>query len=426
MSTPQPSAASKVRVSRPQRSQGEWREFSLETFVRQDDRVRIVWKYVETLDLNPLYEKIQAVVGKPGRDAVDPKILLGLWLFATIDSVSSARELDRLTERDLAYMWICGGVSVNHHLLSDFRTEHLEFLEKLLTTSVASLIHAGVVTLDTVAQDGVKVRANAGGSSFRRKPTLEQCVETAKVHVKSVLESGDTETTSQQQSARERAAKDKLQRAEEALRQVIQLEAEREERKKGTGAQARCSTTDPDARKMKMGDGGFRPAYNVQLATDGDSRVIVGVTVTNAGNDSEQMAPMQAKVKDQYGKAPGDYMVDCGFPNVEQVTKVEQNGSKVLAPIYGEDAIKKRGNDPHARKRRDTDESFAFRQRMATEEAKEQYKKRPSIAEYVNAEFRNRGLGQFRVRGLEKVQAVALMYAVACNLLRMINLEVIA
>lgn len=426
MSTENPKAASQVRVSRPHRSQGEWREFSLETFVRQDDRVRIVWRYVETLDVNPLYEKIQAVLGKPGRDAVDPKILLALWLFATIDSVSSARELARLTERDLAYMWICGGVSVNYHLLSDFRTQHREFLEKLLTTSVASLLHAGVVTLDTVAQDGVKVRANAGSSSFRRKPSLENCVETAKAHVKSVLNSEDTESTPASQAARERAAKEKLQRAEEALQQVIELEAEREKRRKGTGDQARCSTTDPDARKMKMGDSGYRPAFNVQLATDGDSRVIVGVKVTNAGNDGEQMAPMQAKIKEQFGKAPGKYLVDGGFANVEQVTRVEQNGSTVLGPIHGEEGMRKRGKDPHARQPRDTDESFAYRERMGTDESKAEYKKRPSIAEYVNAEFRNRGLTQFRVRGLEKAQAVAVLYALACNLLRMIHLRAIA
>ena len=426
MSTEQSKAASQVRVSRAQRSQCEWREFSLENFIRPDDRVRIVWKYVETLDLNPLYEKIQAVLGKPGRDAVDPKILLALWLFATIDSVSSARELARLTERGLAYMWICGGVRVNYHLLSDFRTQHRELLEKLLTTSIASLLHAGVVTLDTFAQDGMKVRANAGSSSFRRKPTLEKCVESAKAHVKSILDGEDTDATAQNQAARERAANEKLQRAEEALKQVIELEAEREQRKKGTGEQSRCSTTDPDARKMKMGDGGYRPALNVQLATDGDSRMIVGVTVTNSGNDGEQMAPMQSKIKNQYGKAPDEYLVDCGFPNVDQVTKVEQNGSRVLAPIHSEEAMKKRGKDPHARQRRDTDESFALRQRMASAESKEKYKQRPSIAEYVNAEFRNRGLLQFRVRGLKKTQAVAVLYALACNVLRMIDLGVIA
>ncbi len=426
MSTKPPSAESQVRVSRPQRSQDEFRHFSLETFIRLDDRVRIVWRYVESLDLEPLYQRIQAVPGKAGRDAVDPRILLALWLYATIESVSSARELARLTERDLAYMWICGGVSVNYHLLSDFRTEHREFLEKLLVTSVASLLHAGVVKLDTVAQDGMRVRAHAGSSSFRRKASLERCIETAKSHVKSVLETEDAVSTNQQQSARERAAKEQLERAEDALKQVIELEAEKEKRAKGTGEQARTSTTDPDARKMKMGDGGYRPAFNVQLATDGESRVILGVTVTNSGNDGEQMAPMQSKIKKDYGKAPGNYMVDCGFPGVDQVTAVEQNGSHVLAPIHSEDAMKRRGKDPHARQRRDTDESFAFRQRMANQEAKDQYKKRPSIAEYVNAEFRNRGLTQFRVRGLEKVQAVSVLYALAHNLMRMIGLKVLA
>lgn len=418
------SSESRARVNRAERRQSEWREFSLDQFIRPDDRVRIVWRYVESLDLEPLYRRIEAVVGKPGRDAVDPRILLALWLYATIDAVSSARELARLTERDLVYMWICGGVSVNYHLLSDFRTQHRELLEKLLVTSVASLIHSGVVTLETVAQDGMRVRANAGSSSFRRKASLERCLETAKTRVKSVLDVEEAGVAPQQASARERAANEQLQRAEEALKQVIKLEAEKENRKKGTGEQARCSTTDPDSRKMKMGDGGYRPAYNVQLATDGASRVIVGVTVSNAGNDGEQMGPMQAKLREEYGRAPDHYLVDCGFPNVQQVTAVERNGSRVCAPVHGEEGMKARGKDPYARQRRDTDESFAFRERMASDDAKTRYRQRPSIAEYVNAEFRNRGLTQFRVRGLAKVQVVAIWHALAHNLLRMIHLGV--
>jgi transposase len=381
---------------------------------------------VESLDLEPLYRRIEAVVGKPGRDAVDPRILLALWLYATIDSVSSARELARLTERDLVYMWICGGVSVNYHLLSDFRTQHRELLEELLVTSVASLIHTGVVTLETVAQDGMRVRANAGSSSFRRKASLERCLETAKARVKSVLEAEEAGVTPQQASARERAANEQLQRVEEALKQVLELEAEKEKRKKGTGEQARCSTTDPDSRKMKMGDGGYRPAYNVQLATDGASRVIVGVTVTNAGNDGEQMGPMQAGLREKYDKAPEHYLVDCGFSNVQQVTVVERNGSRVYAPVHGEAGMQARGKDPYARQRRDTDESFRFRQRMASDEAKTRYQQRASIAEYVNAEFRNRGLTQFRVRGLEKVRVVAIWHALAHNLLRIIHLGAMA
>lgn len=289
-------------------------------------------------------------------------------------------------------MWICGGVSVNYHKLSDFRVQHRELLENLLVTSVASLIRSGEVTLETVAQDGMRVRASTGNSSFRRQPSLEKCVETAKAYVKSVMESQDADRSPQQQSAQERAAREKLERAEEALRQVIELQAIKEKRKKGTGAQARSSTTDPDSRTMKMGDGGFRPAYNVQLATGGQSRVIVGVTVSNQANDSEQMAAMQSKIKHDYGRTPDKYLVDSGFVTVDQVTQVERNGSQVFAPFHGEEGMRKRGNGPHARKDHDTDESFAFRQRMASQEAKEQYQQRPSIAGYVNTEARNRGL----------------------------------
>lgn len=424
MNTSEPNPAELVRVSRAERRQSEWREFSLEQFIRPDDRVRIVWRYVESLDLSPLYAEIKALPGKAGRDAVDPKILVALWLFATIDGVGSARRIDRLCQRDLAYMWICGGVSVNYHLLSDFRTAHPDFLQKILTSSVASLMHAGIVTLETVAQDGVRVRANAGSSSFRRKPSLENCLEVAQKHVQALQEAGDGDGSAKQQAAQERAAREQLERAEQALQEVVKLQAEREKRKAGTGEEARCSTTDPEARKMKMGDGGFRPAYNVQVATDGDSRVIVGVSVTNSGNDGEQMAPMQARIVSDYGKAPGNYLVDCGYPGSEQVTQVEKNGSRVHAPIHGEAAMLKRGSDPYARKSRDTDESFAFRTRMAGEAAQELYKQRPSIAEFVNAELRNRGLTQFRVRGLEKVGTVTLWYAIGLNLIRMIDLGV--
>ena len=91
--------------------------------------MRVVWRSVDSLDLSPLYAKIRAVEGTAGRDAVDPKILMALWMFATIEGISSARQVARLCERDIAYLWICGGVGVNSHLLSDFRTAHGEFLD---------------------------------------------------------------------------------------------------------------------------------------------------------------------------------------------------------------------------------------------------------------------------------------------------------
>ena len=162
----------RARVQRPERHQIEWRPLALDLLLPADHRARAVWAYVDSLDLSALYSKIQAVEGKAGRDAVDPKILMALWLFATVEAVSSARQVARLCERDLAYLWICGGVGVNYHLLSDFRTAHGEFLDQLLTDTIATLMHQKLVTLEVVAQDGMRVRADSGSSSFRRQNTL--------------------------------------------------------------------------------------------------------------------------------------------------------------------------------------------------------------------------------------------------------------
>src|SRR5579872_564848 len=174
---------SRARVKRAERSQMEWHAASLNELISPDHRVRQVWAYVEGLDLSPLYKEIKAVEGHVGRDAVDPRILVALWLFATIESVNSARALARLCDRDLAYMWICGGVSVNYHLLSDFRTGNGGFLSELLTDTVATLLHRKIVTLETVAQDGMRVRANAGTSSFHSEPTLQECRQQAAAHL---------------------------------------------------------------------------------------------------------------------------------------------------------------------------------------------------------------------------------------------------
>jgi transposase len=419
---------SAVRVKRPQRDQIQWRDAALDQMIPKDHRVRAVWAYVDSLDLKPLYRKIQAVEGGVGRDAVDPKILMALWMFAITEGISSARHLARLCERDLAYMWICGEVGVNYHLLSDFRTKHGEFLDQLLTDTIATLMHQNLVTLETVAQDGMRVRANAGSGSFRRKKSLEECRREAAEQVQKLREENEDESASDASNARrraaaERAAQERLERVEAALKNLAELQEQREQRKKGSGEGARCSTTDPEARTIKMGDGGFRPAYNVQFATDGDTRMIVSVDVVNNSSDGGLMAPMHAAVCEKYGKIPSHYLVDGGFATIEDITQVKKSGSEVAAPMTREDRIVKRGGDPHARRARDTDEMAAFRQRMATDEAKAILKQRPSIAEFPNAECRNRGLHQFRVRGLEKVRTVSLWHAIVINFMRMLSLE---
>jgi transposase/ribosomal protein L34 len=424
------SDGAQARVKRPERFQVRWRDASLDQLIPKDHRVRAVWAYVDSLDLGPLYRKIQAVEGGVGRDAVDPKILMALWMFATIEGVSSARHLARLCTRDLPYMWICGEVGVNYHLLSDFRTAHGAFLDELLTDTIATLLHQKIVTLETVAQDGMRVRAHAGSSSFRGQKSLEQCRQEAAEQVQKLREESDDETDKDASNARrraaaERAAREREERVQRALQELAQLQQQKEQRKKGSSKNARCSTTDPEARNMKMGDGGFRPAYNVQFATDGKTRMIVAVDVTNNGGDSGQMAPLHAHVCQQYDKVPDHYTVDGGFATIDDITAVEQAGSQVAAPINYADRITQRGGDPHARRARDTDEMAGFRERMKTDEAKAVLKQRPSIAEFPNAECRNRGLHQFRVRGLEKVRAVSLWHAIVFNFMRMLHLGVI-
>lgn len=414
-----------VRFNRPERTQCEWREFSLEQFIPADHPVRLVWWYVQKLDMSLLEAGYKAVQGEKGRNPVDPRILMALWIYATTESISSAREIDRRCRTDLAFMWICGGVSVNYHLIADFRSQNLEFFQKTMVTSISSFLHANVITLETVAQDGMRTRANAGTSSFRRKAKLEECVEKAKAHIQRMNEQEESENTKAQQSAQEYAAKSRLARVEEALRQVEELEDQREKRKKGSGQQARCSMTDPDARIMKMGDSGFRPGYNVQLASDGASKMIIGVAVTNSGNDHEQMIPMLDQIKDNFGRLPEKMLVDTGFSGKDAVTKAEAVGVKVYAPIHGKQAMEKRGNDPYARQRGESDEYYNFRQRMSTSKAQEIYKQRSAIAEYPNAELRNRGLTQFRVRGLERALASTLLYALSFNFMRLVSMNLI-
>jgi transposase len=321
-----------ARFQRAQRVQTEWREFSLDEFVPTDEPVRAVWAYVESLDLSAFYAQIRAVEGVPGRNPIDPKILLALWLYATIEGIGSAREVSRLCTRHLNFMWLCGGVSVNYHTLSDFRTEQSDLLDALLTQSVASLLAAGVVELNRVSRDGMRVRAAAGSSSFRRQPRLEHYLAEAEAQVQMLAEEREDsggDWTQRREAARQRAATDRLDRVRKALAQREEVAAKMDNRKKGSGTEGRASTTDPEARKMKMGDGGFRPAYNVQFATDVQSKVVVGIDVTNAGTDGGQMQPMINQIIQRYGRRPAEYLADGGFAKLSDITQMESQGIAV-------------------------------------------------------------------------------------------------
>jgi transposase len=399
------------------RDQVCFRAASLDELIPQEHPVRVIWDYALQADLSSLYQRIKAVQRHSGRPPIDPRILFALWLYATTRGVGSARLLDELCREKIDYQWICGDVSVNYHTLADFRRDHAGLLDDLLTQSVAVLMTEGLVDLERVAQDGMRVRASAGAASFRRKPTLEEALVEAQAQVETLRQEQEDEpkaASDRQKQARRRVAEERAARVAAALERLPELEAKKKPDEKD---KARCSTTDPAATVMKMANGGFNPAYNVQFATDTKSQVIVGVDVLTVGSDQGQMAPMVSQIQERYGKAPSEYEVDGGFAKLEDIEAVSapEVGCTVYAPVQKPKDPKV---DPYAPRPGDSAAVALWRQRMGTEEAKTIYKDRASTAECVNALARRRGLVQFVVRGLAKVRAVVLWHALAHNVLR--------
>ncbi len=417
------------RLRVPHRDQVEYSWTSLDERLDPDSPARVVWEAVCRLDLDPWLAEIKAVRGHVGRDATDPRLLLALWVLATLKGVGSARELGRLCEEHLPYQWLCGGVSVNYHMLADFRAEGGDKWDELLTQIVATLMAEGLVTMDRVAQDGMRVRASAGKSSFRSGERLEELLKEAEQQVqtlKRLAEADPEELTARQRAARQRAARERQERVAEAVRQCEELQRKKEERDKGRKEKtspARGSTTDPDARNIKFSDGGYRPGFNVQFATDTATGIVVGVEVTNAGTDSEEMPPMLDQLEERYERLPAEILVDGGFASLDAIDATEQRACKVYAPVKDAEKQKEAGKDPYLRKPHDTAHTAVWRERMGEEASQTIYKLRAQTAEWVNAMCRNRGFWQMPVRGRPRCRMIAILYAITHNLIHQGNVR---
>lgn len=416
----------KPRLREAERRQITLQAMDFEALVAPDDPVRGLWAMVEALDLSEFYAAIEARGSTPGAPATDPKILLALWLYANVEGIGSARLLAKLCERDAPYRWICGGVSVNHHGLADFRVAHGKKLDKLLTQVIASMMKLGVVKLKRVAQDGMKVRASAGAASFRRRQSLDRCYEEAKEQVRKLkreIEEDGSASSRRERAARERAAAERQANIEAALETMAELEKKQADPGRQSPSvvkrrkEVRASTTDAECRVMKMPDGGFRPAYNVQFATD-ESGAIVGADVTNEGTDYAQVEPMLDQIEERTGAVPGEYLVDGGYMKLENIEVVSERGARPYAPAH---TWKKKAIDPYEPKAGDSPAVAAWRVRMKSEDGKRVYKQRAALAERTNADLRgHRKLDRLNVRGLVKVKAVVLLGALAFNLMRLL------
>lgn len=412
------------RLREPVRDQVELRAVDLEALLAAEHPARVIWAYVEKLDLSALEERVQARAHGPGQSPPSPRLLLALWLYATTQGVGSARALARLCKSDDAYRWLCGGVSLNYHGLSDFRTEHPELLERLLIENVASLSVANVINLDEVVQDGLRVRASAGTGSYRRQKKLYKELRKAKRLVERLREEKDDDPDASNRrirAAKERAAREREARVQAALAQLAEIEAHRarkaranrNNKKKGTEpSEPRVSTTDPQARVMKMPDGGFRPAYNCQIATVAEGQIVIAASAETTGSDRGLMRPMMETIKQDFDRLPKRQLVDGGFNKNEDIEWAAAGGVKVYGP-----AIKSKHNtDPYAPRPNDGPGVAAWRRRMKSPHGKGVYKRR-APGECINARFRNWGLRQFFVRGREKVLCVLRWFALANNIL---------
>lgn len=419
---PEREVSGDVRLRRANREQSIMWACAIDELIPADHRARAFWELLDTFDLSSFLEGIRSRGQHGGRPAIDPQVLICLWLYATSEGVGSARHLSRLVDRDAPYRWIAGGMSVSAHTLSDFRVGHQKALDKLLTDLLAMLMSSGVVSLDRIAQDGTRVRANAGAASFRRERSIKECLRVAKKQVEAALAeleapaSVDTEKVKKVAAAR--AAQGRTERLQKALTELEELRGGSQKQK--DPEEVRASSTDPDARVMKQADGGYRPAYNIQGVVDTKSRIIVDVAVTKKGNDYEEMEPMLDRVQDRLGEQPHELLVDGGYAKKSCIEAVEGRGVGVYAP-----QAKTRKGDP-AKPRWDDEEGVArWRRRMATPEAAEVYKERASTIETAFGDMKqHRGLRQLPVRGVEKAYSIALLTTLAYNFVRVISLGV--
>ena len=409
------------RLLEPKRDQIELRAVDIESLIGKDHPARVIWDYVDELDLSELEKRIKARDDRPGHPATSPRLLLALWLVATSDGVGSARALERLCEHHDVYRWLCGGVSVNHHTLSDFRVGNADLLDRLLAEHLAALAKAKLVDLDTLAQDGVRIRASAGAASFRRAQTLDKHLAAAEAVVEQLKQEVDANLDASNQrikAAKERAARERSERLEaaKAALGVIKEQRELREKKRSNGKkqmEPRASTTDAEARVMKMADGGFRPAYNVQVTSVASEQIVVDIEVCTTGSDRGLMRPALERLRARNARLPKRHLADGGYNSAQDIEWAHAAGVEVYCPP----TQSKHGTDPFLPRRGDGPGVLAWRARMASEAGSALYKLR-SICECIHARWRNWDLRQLTVRGAEKVRAVVLLHALANNVLQ--------
>ena len=425
-----------IRLLLPDRMQLRWDTIDLDSQLPPEHRARLVWAFVETLDLTAFHARIKARDDLPERPAAEPAVLLALWLYGTLDGVGSARAIERLCEHHAAYRWLAGGVPANHDMLSAFRRDSGALLDTLLTQSLTALIAEGLISLEEMAIDGTKVRARAGPNSLagRERPDrIETTVAQRVATLKSELEQDAGADERKRQARSLRAAEERARRITRAQQRLAEREQEKLERAKRRAKEEAAksaptvSTSDPDVRQMRMPDGATHPAWNVQVATA--TGFVVTIEPTDRRNDSGLAAGLVEQVEQRCGEVPRRLLADATAMTVDDIASLAERCPELQVyspPAKQRDTITPAGERNRRWQLRHEPQAVKeWRGRMASEVGKATYRRR-KLTEHAHAKMKNRGFGRMLVHGIAKVRAVCLLHAIAHNLLHAHGLRSVA
>ncbi len=422
-----------MRVIGPDRAQLRWDMVDLDSQLPDDHRARLVWAFVEGLDLSEFYERIKARDAVAGRPATDPRVVLAVWLYATLEGIGSARAIDRLCQQHAAYRWLCGGAPINHDLLAEFRRENAALLDRLLTQSVTGLIAEKLVTLEELAikpapakAGGTKVRAHAGRGSLSKSKRLESIEKAVAERVAELKSELDTDPAEPERRCKRRAlqaAEERARRVKQAQQKLAELEQEKAERAKthpteeAKKGEPKVSVSDPEARLMRLPDGAAAPAWNVQVATA--NGFIVEIDPTDRRQDSGAAPGLVEKVAERCGRAPQRLLADTTAMTRDDIVKLTERHPDLTVysppPAERPNVTAKTLCSRRWRRRHEPPAVMAWRARMASEEGQEVYRRR-KLTERAHGIIKTRGMTRFLVHGREKVRSVCLLQALALNL----------
>jgi transposase len=327
-----PETVESIKYIRIDRSQLGWETLDMERLIAADHVARIIWEVSGRMDLSGFAEGSKSWEGSAGRPCWSPQLLVSVWVYSYSMGVASARAIERLMSHEPGLRWLTANQSINYHTLAEFRVGYKEALEHLFTQFLVLLEEAGMVDLSTILHDGTKVRTVAGRGSFHRRKTLEKRLRTARKLVRELdrrAEQDQEPMEERREAAQRRAAREAVERAQAALKQLQQLEA-------GTAAsqqaELRVSDSEAEARKMKQPDGGWAPSYNVQVSTEARSRMIVGIGLTTAANDTQELLPALERVKNNCGDLPTTVIADNGYATRRNVEQTAEQSVELIAP----------------------------------------------------------------------------------------------